>query len=170
MGQRNAALRRVANGLSARDALAPWTEQVAELGLALTEARREAVAALDPGFESNAAAFGLNGARLAYDAAAPSAAELEARLDRDLERGTTGLGPHLDDVGIYAGDRDLRSFGSQGEQRIAVLALILAEARLIEGRSGIPPLLLLDDVLSELDGAAWATVTSAGRSTRSLSM
>ena len=76
---------------------------------------------------------------------------LEARLERDLDRGATGLGPHLDDVSIAAGSRDLRSFGSQGEQRTAVLALLLAEAALIEERRGEAPLLLLDDVLSELD-------------------
>jgi DNA replication and repair protein RecF len=63
----------------------------------------------------------------------------------------TGLGPHLDDVVIASGVRELRSFGSQGEQRLAVLALLLAEAELIADRRGIPPLLLLDDVLSELD-------------------
>jgi Recombinational DNA repair ATPase (RecF pathway) len=76
---------------------------------------------------------------------------LEARLDRDLERGTTGLGPHLDDIVLTSGPRDLRSFGSQGEQRLTVLALLLAEASLIAERRGFAPLLLLDDVLSELD-------------------
>ncbi len=63
----------------------------------------------------------------------------------------TGLGPHLDDVVLAAGTRELRSFGSQGEQRLAMLALLLAEAELITARRGVPPLLLLDDVLSELD-------------------
>jgi DNA replication and repair protein RecF len=72
---------------------------------------------------------------------------LEARLSRDLERGTTGAGPHLDDVLVASGDRDLRQYGSQGEQRLAVLSLLLAEAELLPA----PPLLLLDDVLSELD-------------------
>jgi DNA replication and repair protein RecF len=75
------------------------------------------------------------------------AADLEARLGRDLERGSTGAGPHLDDVLVASGDRDLRQFGSQGEQRLAVLSLLLAEAELLAA----PPLLLLDDVLSELD-------------------
>ena len=82
---------------------------------------------------------------------APTVAELEARTERDLERGTTGLGPHLDDVAVLAGERDLRAFGSQGEQRLAVLALLLGEAELLEERRGVRPLLLLDDVLSELD-------------------
>ena len=77
--------------------------------------------------------------------------EYERRADRDLERGLTGLGPHLHDVRVEAGERDLRSFGSQGEQRVAVLALVLAEAEVLTERSGIAPLVLLDDVLSELD-------------------
>ncbi|MBA2536293.1 MAG: DNA replication and repair protein RecF, partial [Actinobacteria bacterium] len=63
----------------------------------------------------------------------------------------TGLGPHLRDIEVAAGDRDLRRFGSQGEQRTAVLALVLAEGDLVAERRGSPPLLLLDDVLSELD-------------------
>jgi DNA replication and repair protein RecF len=78
---------------------------------------------------------------------------LEERLERDLDRGVTGLGPHLHDIIVASGTRDLRSFGSQGEQRLAVLALILAEGELITERRGFPPLLLLDDVLSELDPA-----------------
>ena len=54
-------------------------------------------------------------------------------------------------MGVLSGERDLRAFGSQGEQRLAVLALLLAEAELLEERRGTRPLLLLDDVLSELD-------------------
>ena len=54
-------------------------------------------------------------------------------------------------VGVHAGTRDLRTFGSQGEQRVAVLSLLLAEADLLTGRGAAAPLLLLDDVLSELD-------------------
>jgi DNA replication and repair protein RecF len=88
---------------------------------------------------------------MTYDGEPPSVEALEARLDRDLERGSTGLGPHLDDVVLTSGTRDLRSFGSQGEQRLTVLALLLAEAELIVDRRGFAPLLLLDDVLSELD-------------------
>jgi DNA replication and repair protein RecF len=54
-------------------------------------------------------------------------------------------------VRLLSGDRDLRGFGSQGEQRLTVLSLLLAEARLLRDRRESPPLLLLDDVLSELD-------------------
>jgi DNA replication and repair protein RecF len=147
LAQRNAALRRVQLGLSARDALEPWTAQVATLGAALVEARRETLARLQPGFAERGAELGLLDASLSYDATAPTVADLEARLDRDVDRGTTGFGPHLDDVLIASGARDLRHFGSQGEQRLAVLSVLLAEADLLDP----PPLLLLDDVLSELD-------------------
>jgi len=151
VAQRNAALRRIAGGFSSRAAIEPWTERVAELGAGLVEARLETIAALEPGFAERAGEFGLAGARLQYDGEPPTVEALELRYDRDLERGSTGLGPHLDDVAVLAGERDLRGFGSQGEQRLAVLSLLLAEADLIADRAGVPPLLLLDDVLSELD-------------------
>lgn len=151
LAQRNASLRRVAAGYSSREALTPWTDQVATLGRRLVEARGEVLAALAPGFAERAEELGLPAARMTYEGEPPSAELLEARLDRDLERGSTGLGPHLDDVVLTSGSRDLRSFGSQGEQRLTVLALLLAEAELIAERRGFAPLLLLDDVLSELD-------------------
>jgi DNA replication and repair protein RecF len=151
VAQRNAALRRIAAGFSSREALTPWTESVATLGAALVEARREVVAALGPAFTARAGAFGLADAELRYEAEPPTVDELERRYDRDVQRGATGAGPHLDDVAVLAGGRDLRSFGSQGEQRLAVLSLLLAEADLLYERTNTPPLLLLDDVLSELD-------------------
>ena len=151
IAQRNAALRRTAAGYSSRDAIAPWTEQVAALGSKLVESRTEVVALLAPGFAERADELGLPSARMTYEGVSPTIATLEARLERDLDRGATGLGPHLDDVLLTSGTRDLRSFGSQGEQRLTVLALLLAEATLITDRRGFTPLLLLDDVLSELD-------------------
>ena len=151
VAQRNASLRRVAGGYSTRDALAPWTEQVAALGTELVAARKEALALLQPPFAERAGELGLADAELRYEGEPLTVAALEQRLDRDLERGVTGVGPHLDDIVLAAGTRELRSFGSQGEQRLAMLALLLAEAELITARRGVPPLLLLDDVLSELD-------------------
>ena len=147
LAQRNAALRRVQLGLSDRHAIEPWTEQVAVLGADLVARRRETLAALTPAFAERAEELGLPAAQLGYDADPPTREALEGRLARDLERGATGLGPHLDDVLIASGDRELRQYGSQGEQRLAVLSLLLAEAELLPAR----PLLLLDDVLSELD-------------------
>jgi len=153
LSQRNAGLRRVRAGLSSREAVSPWTAQLARLGTELDAARAGAVAELAPGFAAHGEALGLPSPALRYDERRLTPEELEARLERDLERGTTGAGPHLRDVDIRAGRRDLRSFGSQGEQRAAVLALVLAEAELLAVRRGEPPLLLLDDVLSELDRA-----------------
>lgn len=151
VAQRNAALRRVTFGASSRDAVAPWTQRVAELGEVLVTGRHEVTAALGPPFAERAAELGLAAGELLYEAEPPTTEVLEARLDEDLDRGTTGLGPHLDDVGIAADGRDLRRYGSQGEQRLAVLSLLLAEAELLTDRGPAPPLLLLDDVLSELD-------------------
>ena len=151
VGQRNAALRRVSQGLSSRQALEPWNEQVSRLGSALVAGRHDTVVALQPRFAERAGELGLSRAELRYEGAVPTTKQLEERVERDLERGTTGLGPHLDDLGVLSDGRDLRTFGSQGEQRLAVLALLLGEAEVLGERRGTRPLLLLDDVLSELD-------------------
>ncbi len=158
VGQRNAALRRVASGLSSRDALEPWNEQVVALGTELVAARRRTLELLTPSFARLTSDFGLGPGRLAYEGDAPSHEELVARAKRDLVRGTTSAGPHLHDIGLLAGERDLRSYGSQGEQRLSVLSLLLAEAAVLLERSGVAPLLLLDDVLSELDPERRATL------------
>ncbi len=167
LAQRNEALRRARAGVSTPKAVEPWTERVSVLGTELDAARAALVTALAPGFAGYADQLGLTGGILAYEERGLPLADLEGRLERDLERGTTGLGPHLRDVEIRAGDRELRSFGSQGEQRTAVLALLLAEAAVLTERRGSPPLLLLDDVLSELDAgrrrALLAALPAAGQ-------
>ena len=160
LGQRNAALRRAAAGVATRDAIVPWTAQVAALGAQLVEARREAIALMEPTFAARADELGLVDAALAYEGTAPATADLELRLERDLERGVTGLGPHLDDVVIRSGSRELRAFGSQGEQRLAVLSLLLAEVEVLVERRVAPPLVLLDDVLSELDAGRRRTLAA----------
>ena len=149
--QRNAAFRRVRSGEAGLDSVEPWTAQVATLGTELDAARSELAALLGPGFSRISEGLGLADAVLGYDGRGLTVEELEARLPRDLERAVTGAGPHLRDASIAAGDRELRGFGSQGEQRTAVLALVLSEAELLAERRGEPPLLLLDDVFSELD-------------------
>jgi DNA replication and repair protein RecF len=151
LGQRNAALRRAAAGASDVSALDPWTNQVVALAGELVEARARVLTLIEPAFAERAGELGLESASLGYDAEPPSRDALDDRLPRDLERGTTGLGPHLDEIRILAGKRDLRMYGSQGEQRMAVLSLLLAEADLLAAQVGVPPLLLLDDALSELD-------------------
>lgn len=71
--------------------------------------------------------------------------------EREIERGMTLIGPHRDDIGLFVNDRDVQTYGSQGQQRTTALALKLAEIELIASEVGEYPLLLLDDVLSELD-------------------
>jgi DNA replication and repair protein RecF len=152
VGQRNAALRRIRAGTSTREALAPWSARVVALGSDLVLARVEAVELLAPVFTSLAAELGLESATILYEGTPATLAELDARLEADLDRGLTGVGPHLHELRVEAGGRDLRAFGSQGEQRVAVLALVLAEADALQSRVNSSPLVLLDDVLSELDG------------------
>jgi DNA replication and repair protein RecF len=79
------------------------------------------------------------------------AAELAERRQADLERGFTAHGPHRDELVLALDGAPLRSYGSQGQQRAALLALLFAERELLTERRGRPPLMLLDDVMSELD-------------------
>ena len=77
---------------------------------------------------------------------------LEQNLDRYIRQKTTTTGPHRDDLSFMVNNIDIRKFGSQGQQRTAALSLKLSEIELVKRRTGDTPVLLLDDVLSELDG------------------
>lgn len=80
------------------------------------------------------------------------AKRLQENLERDKKNKTTSVGPHRDDFNFTIGGIDIRKFGSQGQQRTTALSLKLAEIELVKKISGENPILLLDDVLSELDG------------------
>jgi DNA replication and repair protein RecF len=168
LAQRNALLSRVRRGMASRASLGAWDAELARHGIALRADRAEAVAAITEPFAQAAAELGLAGeARLEERPRARAqsveelAAELTAGVDADLERGFTGRGPHRDDVALLRSDptthpdqaRELRAYGSQGEQRLALLALLLAEREAMADARGGAPLLLLDDVMSELDAA-----------------
>jgi DNA replication and repair protein RecF len=159
LAQRNALLARVRAGRAPRDSLATWDVELARHGIALRDDRARAVTAVEEGVATIARELGLAGEvvlryrpRSAADDAAGLAAELAERLDADLERGFTTHGPHRDDLALVRDGRDLRIYGSQGEQRLGLLALLLAEREVLEAERGAPPLMLLDDVMSELDG------------------
>ena len=77
---------------------------------------------------------------------------LARNRESDLRQKTTGTGPHRDDISFIVNEIDIRKFGSQGQQRTAALSLKLAEIQLVKHLSDDDPILLLDDVLSELDG------------------
>jgi DNA replication and repair protein RecF len=158
LAQRNACLGRVRAGQLGRQALASWNAELASVGLQLAADRAAAVAEIHDDFVDIAGQIGLSGAvDVSYRAAASATtaaefvAALELRAESDLERGFTSYGPHRDELKLSRDGRELRRYGSQGEQRLALLALLLAEReRLAQVREDIP-LLLLDDVLSELD-------------------
>jgi DNA replication and repair protein RecF len=157
LAQRNHLLRRVRAGAAAADALDPWDRLLAEAGEALVAARARLCTRLARPFAERLAELGGDPGHdpLRYcpnvPAGQPLAAVLAERRRRDIERAATGAGPHLDDVGLFEHDRDLRLYGSQGEQRRALLGLILAEADVLSAERDEPPLLLLDDVTGELD-------------------
>jgi DNA replication and repair protein RecF len=160
LAQRNALLSRVRRRMASRDSLRAWDAELARHGIALRADRSAAVAQLVEPFGAAAAELGLAGeARLEERPKSRAAGveelaeELAAGIDADLERGFTGRGPHRDDLALLRDNRELRAYGSQGEQRLALLALLLAEREALAEARGGAPLLLLDDVMSELDEA-----------------
>jgi DNA replication and repair protein RecF len=158
LAQRNALLGRARADAGLADSLAAWELELADAGVALMSARRDAVLSLAPEFAAAAAELGLEpGGQLRYRPRSEAtstqelAAEFAERRAADVERGYSTHGPHLDDVEIAVGERSVRRYGSQGEQRVALLALLFAERRALLEARGSPPLMLLDDVMSELD-------------------
>jgi DNA replication and repair protein RecF len=156
LAQRNALLARPAAG-GCGDDLEVWDSTLAAAAEALIAARAEAVTELARPFAEAAADLGLPGdAALEYaPRAAGSAAEiragLEERRESDLRLGRTSWGPHLDELKILLAGRSLRRYGSQGQQRAALLSLLFAQHEALLSARRVSPLLLLDDVMSELD-------------------
>ncbi|MEX0749787.1 MAG: DNA replication/repair protein RecF [Dehalococcoidia bacterium] len=180
--QRNALLKRIQERAATRDELAYWDEEMARDGAAIAVAR--ALAARDLAETAREAHARLSGERerfdLAYEprfvegwtpdrlaTADPSEASLAllerltAMHTRDIAAGVTLSGPHRDDLSMILGGEAAAAFASRGQQRTAALALRLAEARVLAHRAGEQPILLLDDVLSELDQSRRASVLSA---------
>jgi DNA replication and repair protein RecF len=158
LAQRNALIARMRAGRASAQTLRAWDRELATAALALREHRELAVAMLADPFSERARRLGCSGdVRLRYRPGASArdeeeyVRELEQRLQSDLERGYSGYGPHRDELAIVRDERELRSFGSQGEQRLALLALLLAERAVLARERDQVPLLLLDDVMSELD-------------------
>lgn len=148
-----------------------WDATVARAGARLWVRRREALGELAPLLERAFSNIGRTQGRACWsyapallEPAAFAAADeralaealmgkLDAQLPRDLERGHTSVGPHVDDVEVTLGEHPARAFASQGQARALVLAWKVAEIENLHRASGVLPLLLLDDVSSELDPA-----------------
>ena len=149
-----------------RNVLAPWNEQLARVGVELAGRRRAAVEALEvearglyPTLAGTGAVSLQYGEALGAAAGEPEfLAALDARFLEEARRGQTMVGPHRDDLLIEVDGRDLRLYGSRGQQRLMALTLRLAEAGPVARAVGSAPVLLLDDALSELDPEVQARV------------
>ena len=152
--QRNSLLKRIAGGEGGEDTLQAWDQELVKVATEIVDARAKAVSQLEPVAARCHRQIAV-GERLEIRYLGPPenlAQAVQNSLAEDLRRGTTSIGPHRDDLLVLLDGQDARSFASQGQQRTAVVSLKLAEAALIEARTGERPVLLLDDVLSELDG------------------
>jgi DNA replication and repair protein RecF len=157
LAQRNALVARLAAGRGAPSELDVWDATLADAAALLVAARSEAVAELAAPFARAAEELGLEGGGAVEYAprAAGSAAEIRSglaeRREADLRLGRSSWGPHLDELKFTAAGRSLRRYGSQGQQRATLLALLFAERDALVAARRVVPLLLLDDVMSELD-------------------
>jgi DNA replication and repair protein RecF len=161
--QRNNLLRRIREEVAAPDELGYWNDVVCVEGGRIVTWRLETLDALAAPLEASHAEIAPAEGPLTLryvSNAAPTADEdperaLRRRLletaEKELWNGQTLVGPHRDDLNFELGRRELSSFASRGQQRTAILALKLAQLDLLAQLDGRPPLLLLDDVFSELD-------------------
>jgi DNA replication and repair protein RecF len=153
--QRNQLLRRIRDGFSSERTLSTWDRKVVELGRIVLRGRSEAMEPLESFFASSLRAlYGTEKAALSYSyTATPEDYEeaLREAYRADVERGTTSVGPHRDDLEISLGGVNLTTYGSQGQQRLATLALKFAARDYVRRMTGEDPILLFDDVMSELD-------------------
>ncbi len=170
LGQRNALVAAIRAGRSGRGSLPTWDAELARHGIALMADRAQVVEDLLPRFRAHADGLGLSGdAEVGYRPRSKAAtadalaAELAERTDSDLERGFTGHGPHRDELVLRREGRELRAYGSRGQQRLGLLALLLAEREALAESRGTPPLMLLDDVMSELDAGRRARLVAVLR-------
>jgi DNA replication and repair protein RecF len=157
LAQRNALLARLAAGFGSPADLDVWDAGLAAAAAPLVATRAEAVAELSTPFAAAADELGLEGgAELEYAPRAEGSADeiragLEERREQDVRLGRSSWGPHLDELKLNVSGRSLRRYGSQGQQRAALLALLFAERETLLAARRVTPLLLLDDVMSELD-------------------
>jgi len=143
-----------------------WNEQLVQFGIKIIKKRQSFIKKLQAWAEKIHAGItgGQEALRIEYDSSVDGSEEQDEAVlfdrfmiklskvkEQELRRGVTLAGPHRDDLRFYINDREVQTFGSQGQQRTTALSLKLAEIELIREEVGEYPLLLLDDVLSELD-------------------
>jgi DNA replication and repair protein RecF len=163
LAQRNSLLRQIREEGADRGQLAHWDRPFLDAGSAVVEARLRVLQLLAaslaaahreiaPEEEPLTLAYATNAAAGRGESARDALARrLAETAEKEVWNGTTLVGPHRDDLVFVLGGRDMSTFASRGQQRTAILALKLAELDLLTDLDGRPPLLLLDDVFSELD-------------------
>ena len=164
--QRNTLLKRIRERRAKGDMLDLWDAQLTESAAHITRKRLEAVKKLNmlanlmqrrisSNQENLSVSYGIHGwdgEAMTKELKAWYNEKVKTSRNEDILRGSTGIGPHHDDIVLEVNGINLRSFGSQGQQRTGVLALKLAELEFLRSETGEYPVLLLDDVMSELDG------------------
>ncbi|MCR4999523.1 MAG: DNA replication/repair protein RecF [Lachnospiraceae bacterium] len=154
--QRNKLMKDIYFNPSLRDTLSVWDEKLIEYGKKVIKRRREfinEISGIVNNIHSNISG-GRENLQISYEPNVEDiffADELIRARDKDLKYGQTSVGPHRDDIRFTIADTDIRKFGSQGQQRTCALSLKLSEIQIVEQTIGEKPVLLLDDVLSELD-------------------
>ena len=156
--QRNKLLKDIYFRPELKDTLSVWDQQLADYGGKIIERRRQFLEELNDIVRDIHAS--ISGGRetlvLRYEPSTEADAmesELLRMRDKDLRTGMTSYGPHRDDISFLINETDIRKFGSQGQQRTSALSLKLAEIELVKRLIHDTPVLLLDDVLSELDSS-----------------
>lgn len=154
--QRNALLKQIQENRNLSSTLELWDAQLVENGSKIIELREQFVSHIDEIMREkhHNLTGGKEKIRAEYK---PNcrvnnfAEQLFLNGERDIFNGTTTVGPHRDDMLFYIGNQEIRVYGSQGQKRTAALSLKMAEIEIVEQTIGEKPILLLDDVLSELD-------------------
>ncbi len=146
---------RVTSNNSAKETLFVWNEKLAEYGIAIIEYRKNFIEKLQEfskkiHFEISGESFEIK-YKPAFSTKEEFKQKLDDSIDKEIEQGFTMYGPHRDDLDIFTENKDIKTYGSQGQHRSAVLALKLAQADIIYEDTGEYPILLLDDIMSELD-------------------
>ena len=147
--QRNRLLERIRDEGAPRSQLLFWNQLLIKNGAVITDKRMEFIEFINS-LESRVYSLQF---RLAYDKSVISQTRLEQYAEEEVAAGATLVGPHRDDFKFLLADRNLSLFGSRGEQRLSVLWLKLCELEFISQKTGERPILLLDDIFSELDQA-----------------
>ena len=154
--QRNKLLKDIYTKPELKETLFAWNIQLTEYGKKIIQRRREFVSRLDEIVADIHAKIsgGTETVTLTYEPNVKEEdfeRELERVREKELKLGQTMTGPHRDDISFLSNDIDIRKFGSQGQQRTLALSLKLSEIELVKQITKETPILLLDDVLSELD-------------------